>query len=170
MNQLRLPIGILPYTPMLEAFYKQIFVFAFLGVFLTVTLGLTPTMAWWSLLAVVAVNMLFIIAITLPFSWLAAVIPDISQLLPMITMFLMFTSGIFFDVNDIADPVLRDTILTYQPLGFLIDAYRAVLLRGELPDLSHLSSLAVVFSVLIGSWHVWFKLTHHFVVRRVLHS
>ena len=34
MGQVRLPIGILPYTPMLEAFYKQVFVFAFLGVFL----------------------------------------------------------------------------------------------------------------------------------------
>lgn len=170
MSQLRLPIGILPYTHMLEAFYKQVFVFAFLGVFLVLTLGLTPTMLWWSLLAVVVVNALFIIAITLPFSWLASVVPDVSKLLPIITMFLMFTSGIFFDVNDIADPVLRDAILTYQPLAFLIDAYRAVLLRSELPDMVHLVSLALVFSVLIAVWHVWFSSTHHFVVRRVLHS
>ncbi|MDB2380672.1 ABC transporter permease [Luminiphilus sp.] len=170
MGQVRLPIGILPYTPLLEAVYKQVFVFAFLGIFLSVSLNLTPTMHWWSLLAVVVVNMLFIIAITLPFSWLVAVIPDVSQLLPMVTMFLMFTSGIFFDVNDIADPVLRDAILTYQPLAFLIDAYRAVLLRGELPDVSHLVTLAVVFSLLIALWHLWFVRTHHFVVRRALHS
>ena len=170
MGQVRLPIGILPYTPLLEAVYKQVFVFAFLGIFLSVSLNLTPTMHWWSLLAVVAVNMLFIIAITLPFSWLVAVVPDVSQLLPMVTMFLMFTSGIFFDVNDIADPVLRDTILTCQPLAFLIDAYRAVLLRGELPDVSHLVTLAVVFLLLIALWHLWFVRTHHFVVRRALHS
>ena len=88
----------------------------------------------------------------------------------MVTMFLMFTSGIFFDVKDIADPALRDAILTYQPLAFLIDAYRAVLLRGELPDMSHLVTLAAVFSLLIVLWHLWFSRTHHFVVRRVLHS
>ena len=33
MGQVRLPIGILPYTPLLEAVYKQVFVFAFLGSF-----------------------------------------------------------------------------------------------------------------------------------------
>ena len=99
-----------------------------------------------------------------------ALIPDVSQLLPIITMGLMFTSGIFFDVNEIPDVEMREALLTYQPLVFVLDAYRAVILRGQLPDLHHLSILAVLCLGFIVLWHTLYSKTHYLLVRRVLNS
>ena len=170
MGQLRLPLGILPYTPIVEALYKQIVVFTVLAVFLSLSLDVTPTQDWWALLFIMFVNLLFIVAITLPFAWCVALVPDVSQLLPIITMGLMFTSGIFFDVNDIPEVEMRDALLAYQPLAFILDAYRAVILRGELPDLHHLSTLAVLCLGFIALWHALYSKTHYLLVRRVLNS
>ena len=116
MGQMKLPIGVLPYTPILESLYRQFVVFSVLAVFLSLSLDVTPTQDWWVLLFIMVVNLLFIVAITLPFAWCVALIPDVSQLLPIITMGLMFTSGIFFDVNEIPDVEMREALLTYQPL------------------------------------------------------
>ena len=170
MGQMKLPIGVLPYTLILESLYKQVVVFSVLAVFLSFSLDVTPTQDWWALLFIMLVNLLFIVAITLPFAWCVALIPDVSQLLPIITMGLMFTSGIFFDVNEIPDLELRDALLTYQPLAFILDAYRAVILRGQLPDLHHLSVLAGICASVIAFWHVLYSRTHYLLVRRVLHS
>ena len=170
MGQLRLPLGVLPYTPILESLYKQLVVFLVLAIFLSLTLDLTPTRNWWVLPFVMAVNFLFIIAITLPFAWCTALIPDIGQVLPIVTMGLMFTSGVFFDVNEISDATVRDSVLIYQPLAFILDAYRAVILRGQLPDLQHMTLLAAIFGALIVLWHIIYSKTHYVLVRRVLHS
>lgn len=170
MGQLRIPLGVLPYTPILEAFYKQCVVFFVFAIFLSVSLDVTPAQDWWALLFIMLVNLLFIIALTLPFAWCVALVPDISQLLPIITMGLMFTSGIFFDVNEIPDPKIREALLTFQPLAFILDAYRVVILRGQLPDLHHLSVLATICLGFIALWHVVFSRTHYLLVRRVLQS
>ena len=69
MGQMKLPIGVLPYTPILESLYRQFVVFSVLAVFLSLSLDVTPTQDWWVLLFIMVVNLLFIVAITLPFAW-----------------------------------------------------------------------------------------------------
>jgi len=56
-------------------------------------------------------------------------------------IFLMFISGIFWDIRAVADPELQGYLFTWNPVAFLLDAYRAVLMYGESPDLSHLGGL-----------------------------
>lgn len=170
MGQMKLPLGILPYTNILESLYKQVVVFSVLAIFLFFSLELSPSRDWVALLPVIAVNLLFIIALALPLAWSAALIPDVSQLMPIITMGLMFTSGVFFDVNEISDANMRDALLTYQPLAFILDAYRDVILRDQVPDFHHLSVLAGVLFAFIVFWHFLYSKTHYLLVRRILHS
>ena len=74
----------------------------------------------------------------------------------MIMMFLMFSSGVFFDVNAIADPVLRDALFTYNPIAFLLDAYRQVLMERSMYDLEHLTRLGGIVLVALFAMHVVF--------------
>ena len=46
------------------------------------------------------------------------------------TLALMFGSGIFWDVRDLPERA-QNLILTWNPLAYLLDAYRQVLLYGE---------------------------------------
>ena len=65
-------------------------------------------------------------------------------------LFLMFTSGIFWDVREIGNQEKADLLLAFNPLAFLIDAHRQVLMYKKSPDLLHLLSIAVVASVVIA--------------------
>lgn len=170
MGQIRVPIALLPFTPLLEACYKQLFVMCVLVAFLVLTGVSSVSSAWWWLLPLTVVNFLFIVALTLPFAWLLAVVPDVQNLLPFITMFLMFTSGIFFDVRQIPDESIQDLILTYNPLAFLIDGYRLIFLSDTAPQLSHLLWLSsVLLAISIVTQLVFFS-TQYFVTRKVLHA
>jgi lipopolysaccharide transport system permease protein len=63
---------------------------------------------------------------------------DFSMLISIGMLFLMFTSGIFWDVREIADPRMTELILLFNPIAFILDAYRQVLLKGYPPDYVHL--------------------------------
>ena len=141
-----------------------------LAVFLSLSLDVTPTQDWWVLLFIMVANLLFIVAITLPFAWCVALIPDVSQLLPIITMGLMLTRA-YWDVNEIPDVEMREVLpLTNRHPFFVLDAYRAVILRGQLPDLHHLSILAVLCLGLPVPGHTLYSKTRYLLVRRVLNS
>lgn len=170
MAQAKIPIAILPYASILEASYKQIVVFLVLFAFMIGVYGSQPTLLWWWLIPIMLVNLLLIVAITLPFAWLSALVPDTTHLLPMVTMFLMFTSGIFFDVNEIQNAYYRDLLLTFQPLAFIIDAYRQIVMHNRLPDLEHLAYLTVFLIAVVLFCHWTYVNSQYLICRKVLHS
>ena len=65
-------------------------------------------------------------------------------------MFLLFTSGIFWDARALATPEMAEWVLTLNPLAFIIDAYRQVLMVGVSPDLVHLGVVAAFTCVVIA--------------------
>lgn len=143
-QNLMLEVGVHPFvfpaTSLLKASLKQLPVFLLLLVFVVI-LGIAPNAAWLFLPLIILAQ----VAITIAFSSLiAAVIPfvrDLSYLVATGMMFLMFMSGIFFDVKNIA-PKWQDAFLM-NPMALLIVSYRKVLLEGQTPDISHLVWLLV---------------------------
>src|SRR5690625_5831908 len=63
---------------------------------------------------------------------LVCYVRDFKILIGMAMIVMMFMSGIFWDLNHIADPVKRDLLITWNPLAFLIDGYRNVLMHESL--------------------------------------
>ena len=59
---------------------------------------------------------------------------DFRLLIQLGTVFLLFMSGVFWDLNAITDESLRDWLMLLNPLATLIDSYRQVLLLGTPPS------------------------------------
>ena len=66
----------------------------------------------------------------------------------LLTTFLLFTSGIFWDVREIGNPELTELILLANPLAFLLDAYREVIMYQGQPDLVGLGRNLLLFGAI----------------------
>tara|TARA_R110002110_G_scaffold330339_1_gene541609 strand:+ start:30982 stop:31758 length:777 start_codon:yes stop_codon:yes gene_type:complete len=139
------PKSLFPMAVVQEGLYKQSTVFLLLFCVLIAS-GFAPDWTWLSLAPVLLVNYLMIIACALIGAMLVCYVRDFSMLISLGMVFLMFTSGIFWDVRQLDDPLMTQLMLTWNPLAFLLDAYRQVLMYRQLPDFAHLTALAVIFS------------------------
>lgn len=87
-----------------------------------------------SLLSVIMVHLLLNLGISI---WMAAsvpIIPDLTHLIPLISMTLMFTSGVFFDIS--SKPENIQAILSLNPMVPILQSYREILLHQHNVTLS----------------------------------
>ena len=87
---------------------------------------------------------------------------DTQYLLSVLLQLLFFVTPIFYDMASI--PERYRSLLTLNPMVHLLDAYRAILIHGEWPDLASLGSLAggSVLLLVIG-YRIFTRASHHFV-------
>jgi len=143
MAQRDFPKYVFPLAQIQENLYKQWAVFAILLLFLML-FGFMPTLYWLWLPVLIIVNYLLLVLLTLLAALCVAYIPDMRMVVQMGTMFLMFSSGIFWDIRNITSIEMQELLLALNPLAFLIDAYRQVLMYGNTPDLEHLSWILII--------------------------
>ncbi len=137
-----------PLAVIQEGMYRQITVFLLLFCFLAFK-GYPPTQAWFYLLPVIFVNYLMIVACSYIGACLVCVMRDFSMVISLSMTFLMFTSGVFWDARALGDPQKTELVLAVNPLAFIIDAYRQVLLHAAAPDWLHLLQIACGAIVLL---------------------
>ena len=75
-------------------------------------------------------------------------IPDLKFLVNHGVTIMLFTSGIFYAVEDL--PVHLQEYLYLNPLANILAAYRDVLLHGQMPDFSRLLSSLWTGGLLMG--------------------
>jgi lipopolysaccharide transport system permease protein len=167
MAQRDFPKHIFPYSIVLENAYRQWVVFLLLFV-LVLLQGYSITMNWFWLPLIIVANFLLILSISMLASLIVAHVRDFRLLIQMGTLFLLFASGIFFDIRKIADPEIRQFILDWNPIAFLLDAYRQVLMYQSQPDLKHLAVIASVSVLSLVFMHWVFKLQSQNIAKRVL--
>ena len=141
--------SLFPVAVIQEGLYKQAAVFVLLFAFLWAS-GYTPTRFWLWLAPIILVNYMMIIACALVGACLVCVLRDFSKAIPLAMTFLLFTSGIFWDVNALEDAGNTDLILALNPLAFIIDAYRQVLMYQSSPDATHLLLVGLSSAVIIA--------------------
>ena len=147
INRIDMPKVLFPYVSVHEALYKQWVVFLVMfGV--AAFYGQWPELNWGWLMPLTVVQYGFIVLCSLFGALCVSFVPDIKILIQMVMIFLMFTSGIFWDVNERLDPGLRDFVLTWNPVAYFVDAYRQVVMYEAIYDRVHLMELAVL--VIIG--------------------
>lgn len=91
-----------------------------------------PQWSWLGIVYILACQLLLNFGTSYLLSALIPVVPDLSNLIPIITMGLMFTSGIFFDISTRPDEI--QAILRLNPFVEIVESYREVLLQGNTID------------------------------------
>jgi lipopolysaccharide transport system permease protein len=150
------PIEILPVIAMGAALFHT---FISLGVLL-LTFAIFNGYLHWTVIFITLV-LLPLVILTIGLAWILAsigvFIRDVGQSIGIITTVLMFLSPVFYPVTAVPER-FRPFILA-NPLTFIIEQAREVLIWGHLPDLIGLSiyTLVAVFIAWVG--YAWFQKT-----------
>lgn len=147
------PLELLPWPLVLSAAFHAI---ANLAVFLVLQAaldgGVQMTALWFPLV------MLPLLLLALAVSWVLAALGvylrDIGQVMPLLSVALLFLSSAM--VPPSAIPEDYRWVFALNPLTFIIDQSRAVLIRGAAPDVAGLALYAVASLVLASIARVFF--------------
>jgi lipopolysaccharide transport system permease protein len=127
-----------------------------------------PHVAWVWLLPVAALQYLLIVTCGLLAAVLVCIRRDFQMLIQLGTVFLLFMSGVFWDVRALEDIELAGWLMALNPLVVLLDSYRQVLMHSESPDIPRLFWVLVeVLVLLIGTMWIYRRLNFWLAQRAV---
>nr|WP_295769405.1 ABC transporter permease [Rhodoferax sp.] len=150
------PLEILPFVSLVAALFH-----AFVSIaVLLVVLGLVYSQLHWTVIFIPVV--LFpLVVLTLGIAWLFASLGvfsrDVGQMVGIATSVLMFLSPVFYPVSSI--PVKFRSFLMANPLTFIIEQAREVLILGHLPDWSGLAIYLLCALAVAWIGYAWFQST-----------
>ncbi|MFT5580730.1 MAG: lipopolysaccharide transport system permease protein [Paraglaciecola psychrophila] len=98
-------------------------------------------------MAVMAVQLLFMIPLVCLLAVLVAFVRDLNYVIPTLLQFAFFCSGIFFSIETVA-PEYQE-LFFINPMAGLIHQYRETLLHNHWPDWFYLGK------ILLGSALLW---------------
>lgn len=154
------PIGVLPFVSVASHWLHFLLALPVLGVFLAVA-GIWPTWAWLALPVIMLVQFAFTLSLVYVLAAVHVLFRDAQYLLGVALLLGFYLSPVFYDIASV--PERFRPLYWLNPLAMLIDAYRAVLLRGETPRLLPLLALLVVALVLSAfGVSVYLRASYHF--------
>ncbi len=157
-----------PMVDFTQNLYKQAVALAAMLAFVIMQ-GHFPTTTWFLLPLVVLTQLVFMVPLALIAAWVTAMVPDARMLINILVLMLLFLSGVFWDINELASPI-KEYVMLYNPLAFLIDAYRQVLLHQTAPDWWHLGMIflfSCLACLLLFRFYAW---TRSRLTNKVLYS
>jgi lipopolysaccharide transport system permease protein len=150
------PIEILPVIAMGAALFHGLIS---LGV-LMLAFGVFNGYLQWTAVFIPLV-LLPLVILTTGLAWMLAslgvFLRDVGQTIGLITTVLMFLSPVFYPVN--AVPERFRVFIMANPLTFIIEQAREVLVWGHLPDWFGLASYTLAALVVAWAGYVWFQKT-----------
>ena len=138
IGKIDIPKALFPLATIHEGLYKQAAVFLLLFVVLWFN-GYGISGSWLWLLPLMLVSYLMILAGSLIGAFLVCLAFDFSMLISLGMIFLMFTSGVFWDLRSLPDSAMTEVVLNLNPLAFILDGYRQVLIHDTAPAAGHLA-------------------------------
>ena len=161
------PKWLFPLAVCHEGLFKQVAVFALLMMLLLFN-GYTPSLSWLWLAPLVVTQYLLIMGCGMLAALLVCVRRDFQLLVQLGLVFLLFISGIFWDIHSIGNTALRENLLLVNPMASLIDLYRTVLMEGSAPALGQWL-IVLAESVAILAATIWaYRVLHYWIARRVV--
>ena len=142
--QMRLPKIMFPLVTVIGVTYKQAFVFLILLLVVGGVFGASP--AWAALPALMAVQLLLIVAGAVTVAFLCVWLPDLRFVVASLLQLMMFCSGIFFEIESF--PVSMQEWFRLNPMAVMLEQYRLILLHETLPDFLWCAWMAAV----CGAW------------------
>ena len=158
ISQVTIRKEVFPLVAVQQGLYRQLAVFSFLLVLLFLS-GKGQFHYWFWLLPLMFVQVILISGVGLLAALVVCWQRDFKHLIQLGMMFLLFVSGVFWDVNAVADSDVRRWLLFLNPLAALIDAYRQILLLGSLPKADVMSVLLCqslfLLAIAVGSYRIF---------------
>ncbi|MGN6237759.1 ABC transporter permease [Dyella sp.] len=150
------PLDILPWPMVLSALFHM---FMNLIVFIVLRMFMDHAFSWTIVLLPLVVCPLIVLALGI--SWFLAsagvFMRDISQVTGVLTMALLFLSSAMMPLKSVPDSYRW--IFQLNPLTFIIDQAREVMLWGQMPDWKGLAIYLMVATVVAYLGHAWFTAT-----------
>ena len=165
--QLNLRKQILPLAVIHQGHYRQLAVFSFLLIFLVFS-GYAVTATWWWLAPILLIQTLLNAACGLWAALLVCLRRDCLLLIQLGMLFLLFMSGVFWDLHTIPDERSRQWLLALNPLATLIDCYRQILLSGVTPSHDALTRVLMQALVLLGLVLWTYSRLQYWIARQVI--
>jgi len=128
IGQVYMPKWIFPLGQNVSQFIRFIFVIPILIGISLVAKDINLT-SYWIIVVVIIIQFTLNAGVSLLFSSITPLIPDLTHIIPLVSMGLMFTSGVFFDISD--KPESIKSILELNPMVNILACYRDVLLYGK---------------------------------------
>ncbi len=104
--------------------------------------GYTPSAAWLAFPLLLMLEVVMVLAFSLPLAALVPFVPDMAKLVTQALRIMFYMSGIFFNVDTLG-PRAR-MILGLNPMVHLVKEMRAVLMHHQWPELSVLGLVLLV--------------------------
>lgn len=150
------PLEVLPWVAMGSALFHATISVAVLLIFFAAVHGF---LNWTAILLPIVV--LPLVVLTIGLSWFLASIGvymrDIAQLTGILTAILLFLGPIFYPVS--ALPADYQTLIHLNPLTFIIEQVRAMLIWGKLPAWGGLALYTAAATLVAWVGFAWFQLT-----------
>jgi lipopolysaccharide transport system permease protein len=161
LKQPGFPPAILPVAIVTSNLLHFLLALPILLLFLAIS-GIRPTMTMMALPLLITVQFIM----TLGLAYLVAAVHvrfrDTQYLLKVLLQLLFYLSPVFYSANDV--PARFQPLYRLNPMVFLIDAYRAILIRSEFPDPVSLFILTTIsLCLLLAGFAVFKRASHHFV-------
>jgi len=122
---------VLPATMIAGNAFKFAIAFSVLIAFLMYS-GMPLTWYYLQLPLLLIVQLTLICGVAYVTAALVPLLPDLKNLISHLLMLMFFLSGIFYDVDDM--PEKFQWVFDLNPMVHVIQAYRAVVLHGEMPE------------------------------------
>ncbi len=148
VGKISVPMTLFPMAVVQESLYRQAAVFVMLAALL-INDGYEVTLTWWYLVPLILVYYVLILACSFIGACLVCIARDFSQMITLGVMFLLFMSGIFWDVRALDDPVKTQLVLDLNPLCFILDAFRQIMMYNTPPDMVHLAAIGAGFGAVL---------------------
>jgi lipopolysaccharide transport system permease protein len=150
------PLEILPVIAMGAALFHSLIS---LGVLLAAFALFNGYLHWTVVFAPLVV--LPLVILTVGMAWMLAslgtFLRDVGQTIGIITMVLMFLAPVFYPVTAVPEE-FRPWLMA-NPLTFIIEQAREVLIWGRMPDWTGLGTYTVVAMAITWAGYVWFQKT-----------
>ena len=141
MNQIDIPKLFFPLVVIGQDLVKTFFVFMLMLSILW-TMGYQPSLAWFAIIPVALMQLLFISSLAIIFASFVPFLPDLRFIVQTFTMLMMFASGIFYNPSQFLIPEHK-VLFFFKPLAAAIDMYRDIIMEGLLPNWNQLTILAI---------------------------
>lgn len=140
IQQVRVPKFVFPAIAVTGTTLRFGVVFLLLAAFLVLH-GCRPGAAWAYLPLLLAVQFLLVLSAGTLAAAVTPFVPDVKPMIDNGLLLMFFLSGVMYDVHAVPEP-LRGYLML-NPMAALIDGYRAVLVRGQAPDLGGIGIAAI---------------------------
>ncbi len=150
------PIEILPVIAMGTTLFHS---FVSLGVLLIAVIFFNGFLSWTVMF--IPFVLLPIVILSLGLSWMLAslgvFLRDVGQTISIITTVLMFLSPVFYPVT--AVPERFRPFIMANPLTFIIEQARGVLIWGHVPNWTGLGIYTLLATIVVWAGYAWFQMT-----------